>query len=69
MGDLEREFGDIPLLVHSDLEVVDDVLDTIDSSFWHFDGINPSMNDFNRFLKLNINIENYIKRLFPESII
>jgi len=37
--------------------------------FDEYNEIVSIMNDFNRFLKLNINIENYIKRLFPESII
>jgi glycosyltransferase involved in cell wall biosynthesis len=53
MKELENEFGDIPLLVHTDLEVVDEELNTIDNSFWHFEQINPSMNDFNRLLMQN----------------
>jgi glycosyltransferase involved in cell wall biosynthesis len=53
MEELENRFGDIPLLVHTDLEVVDEELNTIDASFWHFEQINPNMNDFNRLLMQN----------------
>ena len=53
MKELESKFGDIPLLVHTDLEVVDEDLETLDKSFWHFEQINPSMNEFNRLLMQN----------------
>jgi glycosyltransferase involved in cell wall biosynthesis len=53
MKSLESKFGDIPLLVHTDLEVVDEELNTIDNSFCHFEQINPNMNDFNRLLMEN----------------
>ena len=53
MKELESKFGDIPLLVHTDLEVVDEDLRTIDKSFWHFEQINPNMNAFNRLLMQN----------------
>jgi len=53
MKELESIFGDVPLLVHTDLEVVDENLQTIDKSFWHFEQINPNMNDFNQLLIQN----------------
>jgi len=53
MKELESKLGDIPLLVYADLEVVDENLQTIDKSFWHFEQINPNMNEFNRLLMQN----------------
>jgi len=53
MKELENEFGNIPLLVHTDLEVVDEDMKTIDKSFWHFEQISPSINEFNRLLMQN----------------
>ena len=53
MQSLESKFGNIPLLVHTNLEVVDEDLQTIDKSFWHFEQINPNMNDFNKLLVQN----------------
>ena len=37
--DAAERLADGPILVHSDLEVVDRTLRTIDSSFWHYAGI------------------------------
>lgn len=42
-----------PLLVHSDLEVVDQSLNRIASSFWGYTKINPSLNTLNRLLIQN----------------
>ncbi len=53
MRELESKFGDIPLLVHTDLEVVDEDLETLDKSFWHFEHINPNVNAFSRLLIQN----------------
>jgi glycosyltransferase involved in cell wall biosynthesis len=53
MKKLESKFGDIPLLIHTDLEVVDAGLNTIDNSFWNFEQINPNMNEFNKLLVQN----------------
>lgn len=44
---LERQYGDIPLLVHTDLKVVDENLRTIDSSFWHYCNTQPQIVDRN----------------------
>jgi glycosyltransferase involved in cell wall biosynthesis len=42
MTALEKEFGSgTPLLVHSDLEVVDRKLNVVDPSFWHYQKIDP----------------------------
>ena len=51
MKELENAFGDIPLLVHTDLEVVNEDLQTIDKSFFHYEQITPAMNELNRLLK------------------
>ena len=53
MKEIENEYPKIPLLVYTDLEVVDDNLQTINKSFWHFENINPSCNSFNRLLMQN----------------
>lgn len=54
MQEMEKEFGDIPLLVHTDLKVVDEKLNTINSSFMNFQNINPMKNKFNNLLMQNI---------------
>lgn len=53
MQEMEQQFGDIPLLVHTDLEVVDEKLNTISSSFYAFQKINPFEDKLNRFLVQN----------------
>ena len=42
-----------PLLVHSDLEVVDDALRPVSPSFWAFEGISPSRDSLNQLLVQN----------------
>jgi len=42
-----------PILIHSDLEVVNDSLDIINISFWHYQNINPKICSFNRLLVSN----------------
>ncbi|MBN2896222.1 MAG: glycosyltransferase family 2 protein [Campylobacterales bacterium] len=42
-----------PLLVHTDLSVVDERLQVIDVSFWHFEHINPDQKSLNRLLMHN----------------
>jgi len=51
--EIEREYPDKPILIHTDLEVVDENLQTIDKSFWHFENIDPSSNAFNKLLMQN----------------
>jgi len=53
MQEMEKEFGNIPLLVHTDLEVVDAKLNTINSSFMNFQKINPGINKFHNLLIQN----------------
>lgn len=56
MLSLEEEHGsETPILVHTDLEVVDESLKTIDPSFWHYQNLNPRVgNQFNRVLVQNV---------------
>lgn len=42
-----------PLLVHTDLSVVDERLHVIDPSFWHFEHIDPDKKSLNRLLMHN----------------
>lgn len=54
MQEMEQKFGDISLLVHTDLEVVDVKLNTINSSFMNFQKIDHSKKSFNNLLMQNI---------------
>lgn len=56
MHELEREHGaDVPLLVFTDLEVVDRNLEVIDGSFWHYANLQPGRcRSFNRLLLQNV---------------
>ena len=47
MKQMEQQYGDIPLLVHTDLEVVDEELNVIDKSFWRYSNIQPQVLDKN----------------------
>ena len=53
---LENKFGkDIPLLVHSDLTVVDEKLRVIEKSFWKYRNLNPNKNSsLSRLLVQNV---------------
>ena len=53
MQELEFQYEDTPLLVHTDLKVVDEELKLIQNSFWKHEYINPSINSFNRLLMQN----------------
>lgn len=44
---------DVPVLVHTDLEVVDEHLSPVDPSFWHYTGINPNKLSLERLLVQN----------------
>ena len=50
---LEKEHGDIPLLVHSDLSVVDAELNLINKSFFDFQKISPERDRLNNLLVQN----------------
>ena len=53
MQELEEQFNDIPLLVYTDLEVVDEKLNSINNSFMDFQKINPIKNKFHNLLIQN----------------
>jgi len=54
MHELEAAFGsDAPLLVHSDLRVVDQALRPVADSLWRMQKTNPSANSLNRLLMQN----------------
>lgn len=52
--EMEEEFGDIPLLVHTDLVVVDESLRIINNSFFNFQKIDPYRDSFNNLLMQNV---------------
>lgn len=56
MCELERAHGaETPLLVFTDLEVVDEDLNVIDRSFWHYANLRPDRcNSLNRLLLQNV---------------
>jgi len=54
LQEMEQKYGvDSPLLVHTDLHVVDQNLQTIHRSFWSFTKINPNFSKLNRLLVQN----------------
>ncbi|MCB1118653.1 MAG: glycosyltransferase family 2 protein [Chlamydiia bacterium] len=50
----EFESADIPVLIHTDLIVVDEQLQTLSPSYWHYSSINPQYNTLNRLLAQNV---------------
>lgn len=50
MKELEKENSDLPLLVHTDLEVVDEKLNVLNKSFWKYEKRDPSLNSINRLI-------------------
>ena len=55
MTALENRLGkDVPLLVHSDLFVVDEQLDLVSKSFWRYSGLTPMKTHFGRLLHQNV---------------
>lgn len=50
---MEAQYGCIPLLVHTDLEVVDSSLTTVAASMWRYEYILPNKNSFSRLLIQN----------------
>ncbi len=53
MISIEKLFVDIPLLVHTDLEVVDEKLNIINKSFMKYQFIDPEINKFYNLLMQN----------------
>lgn len=54
MLEAEKKHPEAPVLVHTDLEVVDRDLRTLDASFWHYSGLDPSRDGFSRLLMQNV---------------
>lgn len=50
---MENKFGRVPLLVHTNLEIVDENLHTLSSSMWEYEYILPQYNSLNRLLIQN----------------
>lgn len=51
---MERRYDShLPLLVHTDLKVVDQNLKEISHSFWNYAGLNPKLTSLNRLLSQN----------------
>jgi len=44
---------ELPILVHTDLKVVDDQLNMLNKSFWHYQNINPYLDSYNRLIVQN----------------
>lgn len=53
MQELEQEFGDVALLVHTDLEVVDENLNLLCESMWSYEYILPQYNSLSRLIIQN----------------
>ncbi len=53
MRRMEKQDADMPLLVHTDLEVVDESLSTIAASMWQYEYTLPDNNAFSRLLIQN----------------
>lgn len=54
MKQLEAAWGNIPLLVHTDLCVVDKDLEVLAPSFWEYVKLNPKNNTLNRLIVQNV---------------
>ena len=50
MKELEKTNSNLPLLVHTDLEVVDENLNLLAKSFWKYEKRDPSLNSINRLI-------------------
>ncbi|PID48145.1 MAG: glycosyl transferase family 2 [Proteobacteria bacterium] len=53
MKAMERKYPNTPILIHTDLHVTDENLNIIDSSFWHYEHINPNKNSLGNLLMQN----------------
>lgn len=54
MKEAEAKYPGRPILVHTDLQVVDESLRILDESFWHYSHLDPGQNSFNRLLMQNV---------------
>ncbi len=53
MKEAERLYHDKPILVHTDLEVVDEKLNSIDNSLMHYQNLNPAKKSFSNLVIQN----------------
>ena len=53
MKEMENKYNNTPLLVHTDLKIVDEELNILNTSFWNHEFILPHYNAFNRLLMQN----------------
>lgn len=53
MHEIEISCHEMPILVHTDLNVVDENLKVLDNSMWSYEHINPKLNTLNRLLIQN----------------
>jgi len=53
MQEMEKKFPGKPILIHTDLEVVDKNLNNINPSMWHYAYLKPELNSLNRLLMQN----------------
>jgi len=53
MQEKEKRYGYIPILIHTDLEVVDQYMNLLHPSFWRYDFISPKYDSLNRLLMKN----------------
>jgi glycosyltransferase involved in cell wall biosynthesis len=54
MKEMENRFGNIALLVHTNLKVVDSRLNLLSESFWKYQNLNPHLDGLNRLLMQNV---------------
>ncbi len=50
---MEERYSNTPILIHTNLSVVDEKLNLINNSFWNYEYINPKLNSLNRLLLRN----------------
>ncbi|MGI1690923.1 glycosyltransferase family 2 protein [Thermoanaerobacter uzonensis] len=53
MKDMEEIYKNEPILIHTDLKVVDEELNLISDSFWKYQRLNPNVKDLNKILVQN----------------
>jgi len=53
MLEMERNYQNLPILIHTDLAVVDEALKVIDESYWNYQHLDPSKDSLNRLLVQN----------------
>ncbi len=53
MQDMEKHYQNTPILIHTDLTVVDEELKVISKSYWDYQHLDPSKDSLNRLLVQN----------------